>query len=112
MDLKTRLIYPITRQNVTPKKEDKTMAKRMALTQVGQDNGRRHGFIAQGRERKARIKTDFQKDLQTFSQDPQVRALVQARFATYKLGEPVDSLTLMVKSRLDVLKGGIHAIIK
>ncbi len=82
---------------------------------VAEVNGtRRHGIVAEAvKTRKARIKTDFQKDLEKHAEDPQIRALIQARFATFKLGEPVDSLTNMVKNRLEVLKGlNIHSIIR
>lgn len=56
-------------------------------------------------QRRHRIMTQFQEDILLHGNDPQVRALVQARNSTFRLGENVDSLTAMLKVRLLALSG-------
>lgn len=60
--------------------------------------------VADTKKRRGRLQTAFQQDIVTWGQDPQVRALAQARNMTYRLGEPVDGLTATLKARIDSLK--------
>lgn len=55
--------------------------------------------------KRKRMMTTFQQDISFYRTDPQVRALSQARNTTFKLGESVESLTILLKARLGELKG-------
>lgn len=80
----------------------------MAISQTLPNNSRRsHGVVRIQKEpsKRVRMVSAFQLDYVKYVKDPQLRALWQARNATFKLGEPVDVLTTLIKARMAELKG-------